>query len=527
MPARFSRFRIGRRAALLALLLTTAAPLAAAELRCGTYRSEDGSARLLVDSPAEATRLSDAMPPTRYLVRQRGTTLDVVDLSLGHADQYTLSDDGQRIEGGYSGYALAEAAACKAPAPAPAGSCRADIDACIARTYDADDRQLRQWCREDLPFACSRLLERYREQAREAATAGDPDLVEPDVCKQDSPLFDESACRTAAHEALAKAMARSLLGVDHAGPRLPAASLQDLMQLCRAHPDGDFCTKVADEHWNAGQYLQAREALQLACSPGLDPGACGKAAALAGLRPADATAAPAAALPCGDYRAAVGLMDSLSFGDHGLVEVPFGGQLRARLEDGQVRIRHDKGGDFVFQVLDGQRLLGLDNWNRYALYQRQGGADRCAAPVVYVERPLPQDCPAVGTPGGAEACCAAGKLQGCNALGHHKALTGDWSGAAPYYRKLCEAGVRAGCENLRGVFGNTGDDTIPETLQRICLGDGAHTHVACDVHATSNWALLALGAGLQQAADALEAGGHDDGDDGEATAPHPQGKFGK
>ena len=46
-------------------------------------------------------------------------------------------------------------------------------------------------------------------------------------------------------------------------------------------------------------------------------------------------------------------------------------------------------------------------------------------------------------------CCAAGKLQGCNTLGHHKALAGDWNGAAPYYLKLCRAGVRAGCENLR------------------------------------------------------------------------------
>ena len=99
-------------------------------------------------------------------------------------------------------------------------------------------------------------------------------------------------------------------------------------------------------------------------------------------------------------------------GDRGLVTGGLGTELRARLEAGLVRIRHDKGGEFVFARIGEDRLLGLDDWNRYALYRRDGDKASCAAPVVFEETPLIEDYPQPGT-ATADTCCARGSLHGC------------------------------------------------------------------------------------------------------------------
>lgn len=494
-------------AALLALLLGPAPQAFAATLACGSYQTADGYSELIIESPNRAIRRSSGMTPTPYLIQQHGQTLKIADLSVGLTDEYSLSDDGKKISGHFNDYALKQLAECKPTTAAATGSCRADIGQCITQARNATTVQLQQWCSEDLPFACNQLLKDYQQAAysTNATEPDDPDLIEPEVCKKNSAAFNEQMCRDAASEVMAKVMAKMLLG----GPNpatavLAAPQLAELMQLCRSHPNGDFCSNVAEVHWDAGLYLLARDALELACSPGANAQACDKAAGLATLRSSDQDAAPASELPCGDYRAASGLIDELSFGDRGLVALSLGSQLRARLENGRVHLRHDKDDDFVFRPLGGQRLLGIDQWNRYALYQRDGGAEHCSAPVVYVEVPLQQDCPTLADSGDAQACCDAGRMQGCNAMGHLEALSGDWKAAAPYYLKMCSAGMRAGCENLVSVYSNTGDDRIPETIADLCRSDANGTHVACDIEATSNWPMLGLGAALDRAAQEIE-----------------------
>ena len=490
-------------AALLPLLALPA--LAATPLACGSYKEVDGSARFVIESPTQAVRAYEGQPPVRYQIRQQAQVLHVADLSNGFSDDYTVSADGKRIGGKFADYALDAPARCKTtPAPA-AGSCRADIDTCITSAGSASVPQLTQWCREDLPFACERLISAYQDQARAQQPATpDPDLEEPEVCKAASPQFDDAACQVAAREALGIAMAKAMLGGLAGGAAAPLADtpLGELLQLCRAHPDASFCSKVAVAHWEAGHYATASDAMQLACKAGGDESTCSRAQTLTALPAADLATVAATTLPCGDYQASTGLMSELSFGDQGLVAMGFGSELRARLENGAIHIRHDKGGDFVLKPLRNGSLLGVDQWNRYAVYQRTGGAASCSAPTVYVELPLLQDCP-VGSD--AQACCDSGKLAGCNAMGHRKALAGDWQAAAPYYLKLCQAGVRAGCENLRSVYQNTGDEDLPGKLLSLCNRDGKGTHVACDVYATSNWALLGMGAQLQRAADEIEA----------------------
>ena len=410
----------------------------------------------------------------------------------------------------------------------PAASCRAEIDTCLNDTLFASNDRLRQWCREDVPAACKRLLANFQTEAREANTLAATqdnalDPPEPEVCKPASAQYDQAACLDAAREAMGQAFAKALLGglaAADASP-LPAAQLDEITTLCQAQTQGTFCAKAAEALWEAGRLAPARDALQRACTQGKDPRACERAAPLAKLDAKALSPLAATALPCGSYVASQGLMDHLPFGDGGMIDSGFGGKLRARLVDGDIRVRHDQGDDFVFKRLANGNLIGMDSWNRFSYYEHTGQTQQCSAPVVFVETPLPQDCPTLGREGGAQACCAAGKLQGCNAAGHQLALRDRWAEAAPFYMTLCTAGVREGCENLATVYEHTGDEALPEQMAALCAKDGKGTHVACDVHATRNWGLMQVSAGLEQIAERMAAEAEAEAGEDEAPADAP------
>ena len=512
------------RLGLLAALLFFANQAHAAALACGVYQDQKNeNSRLVIESGAQAREMSAGSAPRRFQYRRAGAELQMADLEAGYVSKYKV-DAGSRITDdlGFHEYVLSESAACKPlPQAAAAGTCRADLPQCLDNAYNADEATLRQWCDvETLPFACDKLIDLYQAQAQ-ASGPPEPEIEKPPVCQEGTPAFSEEGCIAAAKEILGEQLAKSLMGVlgsIHADAAvLSAPHLDRSIAMCSGTGSAEVCNNAAGKLWAAGRYLQARSALQTACSEGGDPDACKKLEPLLGMGEKDQRFAPATQLPCGDYAAATGLMSELKFGDHGMVEGGFGSRMRARLEDGLVRIRHDKGGDFVFRVLDAQRMLGIDSWNQFALYERKGDAGRCSAPVVYAEKPLQQDCPTIMKEGGAKTCCDAGKLQGCNALGNQHALRGDWAGAATYYQQVCAQGVRAGCENLTQVYANAGDESVIAALDQLCEADPKH--VACDVRETSNWEMLGAAHALQELGDSLEAELPTEDDSGNESNP--------
>lgn len=521
--------RHGWRTTLFTLLTAVSLPATAAAqaMVCGTFVSEDTGTTLTLNSANEGVRQIPGQAPEPYLLSRLGDELKLADLDNGGVGALTIEDGGRRLSDRFNAYRLQKAAACRPATVFPAASCRAEIGTCLDDMLFASNDRLRQWCREDVPAACKRLLANFQSGAHEARTLAatqddSPDRDEPEVCKPDAAQYDQAACLEAAREAMGQAFAKALLGglaAADASP-LPAAQLDEITAICQAQTGGTFCAKAAEALWDAGRLVPARDALQRACTRGHDPRACERAAPLAGL---DATAlSPVAAtsLPCGSYVASQGLMDYLPFGDGGMIDSGFGGKLRARLVDGDIRVRHDQGDDFVFKRLANGNLIGMDSWNRFSYYAHTGEAQQCSAPVVFVETPLPQDCPTLAREGGAQACCAAGKLQGCNAAGHQLALRNRWAEASPFYLTLCTAGVREGCENLASVYEHTGDEALPEQMAAICAKDGNGTHVACDVHATRNWGLMQVSAGLEQIAERMAAEAKAD-DDADAPAQAP------
>ncbi|MES2671727.1 MAG: hypothetical protein V4673_15085 [Pseudomonadota bacterium] len=474
-------------------------------LACGTYLDAESGARLEVIDDERARIVYDGMAPSAQRYRRTGAELRLFNVDDGYPDDYTVDADGRTVAGNDATFrktfVLQQATACgQTQPPAVAGSCRADLDACIATIDSATPAALQAACDDDLPFACVRWIDTGKRSPDDIGDENGP----PPECRE-GPTFSDADCEAAVSKALGIALAEIASGMYADDVPLPPERLDTLPALCARHGSAKVCAKVAEELWVGGRFVQAREALRTGCGRGGDGDACKHLAPLAALTDAQLKTVPATTLPCGRYLAETGLMSELDFGDRGLVG-GIGGNLRARLEAGLVRIRHDKGGDFVLQRIGGDRLLGIDDWNRYAVYHldessrddrsRDGGATACAAPMVFDEKPLVEDCPQPGDET-ASACCARGSLHGCNIAGHRLALGNAWAEAKPYYLKVCAAGVRIGCENLAQVFARGNDATVPDDLDGLCATNARH--VACDVRETTHWALLSF----SQAADEL------------------------
>jgi hypothetical protein len=247
-------------------------------------------------------------------------------------------------------------------------ACKSDLKACERSLREAPINTLEVLCGQLLPAACDRLIDRYQNEAREAA-AGEP----PAVCREGTPTWNETACMAAALQAVKKMNSAA------AENTFPAARLDALPPMCRKHSNSELCEKVADLLWDGGRYLDAANMLKRACTL-KSQSACDSAKSLAGLDNKVLSAPARAGMPCGKYVAANGMFDEFTFGDRGAVEGKYGMKMNARLEGGLVRMQHDKGGDFVLRYLPDGRLLGLDTFTRYSLYKRDAGTEKCAAP---------------------------------------------------------------------------------------------------------------------------------------------------
>lgn len=286
------------------------------------------------------------------------------------------------------------------------------------------------------------------------------------------------ACIELANEYERRANASSGFNMNGESKPLSATELGELTAACMQYLTPELCRKASDQLWLAKEYLGARSLIDIMCTNKLDEQACDRFNALSTVE-LPKKLPEATALPCGEYKADTSaLLSELPFGDRGVVAAGMGGQMRARLEDGLIKIRHDKGGDFVYARLNEDKLLGLDSWNRMAVFARtEAPAKACLPPLVYQEVELSNSCDLAKDP---KQCCAEGDTQGCNRLGTTAALSGNWKEAANQYEKVCAKGVRVGCENWIHTVSKTGDDeSVTNGLTALCRQN--EQHVACDL----------------------------------------------
>jgi len=530
--------------AFIALLLLPCAQIAAATglPRCGVFEDEGGDNQLRVDGPDRGVEKGSYISDRPFVVQRSEGSLSLVDLTFGLVSRLEVQRDGRALQKDGKRYRLTQPAACLPPAEHAPGSCLADARQCLYNHHELSLPALEAGCAEGVPQLCQRLPKRYREadQAPGSDTPTEAQIVViqatmekamagmdfPRQCRDDDPAADAEACMAILEERpeLVEAVATAIRTASMAAgmvelfspadkPTLSDARLQRLQGLCTQVRESGFCMEVAMLQWDAGNLHDGRAALQVVCDDG-DGRSCRQAAALLQLG-TDLVPQAASVVPCGHYVASGGLLDELTFGDGGMVEVGFGSRVRARVQDGQIRMRHERGGDYVLQPLANGDLLGLDDSMRFERFQRQPGQARCSAPLEFDTVPFPQDCPRAPIDGEAEACCAAGRMQGCNVLGSRAALGGKWIEASQHYRKVCEAGIREGCENLVGLMENSSRVDVRPMLEAVCEADGSGRHVACDVLATRNWGLLDLGQALERAVQEQSA-------DEDRTRPAPR-----
>ena len=526
MSAFAPRTLLPRCIALLSLLLCAQQAAASGLPRCGVFEAEGGGSQLRVDGPDRGVETGGYMSDRPFVLQRIDGSLNLVELTFGLASELQVQRGGRVLQRRETRYRLTQPSACLPPVEHAPGSCLADARNCFDNHRELSLPALESACAEGIPGLCQRLPERYREadQAPGSDTPSEAQIAViqatmekamaemdfPRQCRDDDAAADAEACmaileaRPELVEAVATAVrtatvAASMVEVfsPAAKPALSDARLQRLQGLCTQVGESDFCKEVAKLQWTAGNLQDGRAALLVACDGG-DDTSCRRAAALLQLG-AHLVPQAASAVPCGHYVASGGLLDELTFGDGGLVDVGFGSRVRARVEDGQIRMRHELGGDYMLQPLANGDLLGLDDSMRFERFQRQPGDAQCSAPLVFDAVPFPQDCPRAPIDGEAEACCAAGKMQGCNVLGSRAALGGKWIEASQHYRKVCEAGIREGCENLVSLMENSSTVDARPMLEAVCEADDSGRHVACDVLATRNWGLLDLGQALERA----------------------------
>jgi hypothetical protein len=267
---------------------------------------------------------------------------------------------------------------------------------------------------------------------------------------------------------------------DFFGPDLPLppGELDELKRYCEKHLTPELCRVAAESLWWGKKFAEARTLIGKMCDSKIEENSCARFRELNGIK-LEERLVPATSLPCGEFTGAVAsLLGSVKFEDRGLLSINPESKVRARIEDGLVKIRHDKGGDFVFAKVSDDVLLGLDSWNRFEVFRREKPpASGCLPPVIYQEQPLSSAC---GLDKNPLECCKNGDTQGCNRLGNMAALKNDWKLAAAEYEKVCSKGVRVGCENWVRSVGKTGDDEgVEKGLMALCSKDSLH--VACDI----------------------------------------------
>ncbi|KAF1012983.1 MAG: hypothetical protein GAK31_03810 [Stenotrophomonas maltophilia] len=524
----------------LVLLLPCAQIAAATGLpRCGLFEDESGDNQLRVDGPDRGVEKGSYISDRPFVVQHSEGSFNLVGLTFGLVSDLKVQRDGRALQKDDKRYRLTQPAACLPPAEHAPGSCLADARQCLYNHHELSLPALESGCAEGVPQLCQSLPDRYRkaDQAPGSDTPTEAQIAViqatieksmaevdfPRQCRDDDPAADAEACMAIMEErpelvatlirtaSMAASMVELFSPADK--PKLSDARLQRLQGLCTQVRESGFCMEVAMLQWDAGNLQEGRAALQVACDGG-DETSCRQATALLQLG-AHLVPQAARAVPCGRYVAPGGMLDELTFGDGGMVEVGFGSRVRARVEDGQIRMRHEAGGDYVLQPLANGDLLGLDDSMRFERFQRQPGDAQCSAPLEFDAVPFPQDCPCAPIDGEAEACCAAGRMQGCNVLGSRAALDGKWIEASQHYQKVCQAGIREGCENLVGLMEISSRVDVRPMLEAVCEADGSGRHVACDVLATRNWGLLGFGQALERAVQEQSA-------DEDRTIPAPR-----
>jgi|GEM_PF-4689892 len=356
---------------------------------CGAYRNDQpGSDRWIIFSDnLFAKILEKNETQSLHRVNLQGNRLILRDLETGQMSEYNLQADRQQFETpgkdvfqeryrrektGHCSVKTLAAPSCPQPAT--------DEFSCAHSAYQQQDTLILQGlCQQGLAYACLKLADlRDREMRQSASSTA---LQNPAECAQAN--FPEDTCGSLLSRSLMQQISEVTrdTALGRTDQTWPQAYLDEFSNACQKIGSPELCRQATARMWNAGHYLRAKALLNHACQLQLDSHACMASKALERLGTQLADIQPAKSLPCGIFRPLnmLGLMRELEFTDRGMVNIAQD-PMQARLVNGMVQVRHDKGADFIFRPIGTGWLLGADPWHRYTVFERQGGQAICSPP---------------------------------------------------------------------------------------------------------------------------------------------------
>ncbi|MGX8942565.1 hypothetical protein ACWWJF_22675 [Symbiopectobacterium sp. Eva_TO] len=308
-------------------------------LTCGIYKEPRSQIRVLNH---ELLQQSFATETTLHHYRLEGSKLKRVTLEELVDSTMEVSADGKTITDPMFklNYVLKEEQPCLANLPQPktevGKTCWNDLRACKKMMYEIDTAKLKQLCEDHIDSACSSW------EARASAE------------KQGQSLF------------------AAVTGI----PAAPAQEYTDTMAaLCRSGVSAKLCNEAAKAQWRSGQYLAARDLLQVACAAPINDGAsCQNVANLSSFTEQD-IASPASGIPVGAFALRETGDPDITIAEDGVVNMRGIAPVKAQEEQGIIRIRHNKGGAFSFRRAGNDTLIGLDFWNQLKVYHLRHDAE--------------------------------------------------------------------------------------------------------------------------------------------------------
>ena len=358
---------------------------------CGAYLKDQAGANrwVIFSDNLFAKVIENQEVQSVHRVDLHENHLRLRDLETGQINQYQIQADGQQFESLHKGlfqerYRREQWIDCSVKTPStprcPPAYAGTDEFFCATSAYDQKDTlSLQSLCQQGLAYACLKLAELRDHESDQAKSTLQQN---PDECAQAN--APEDTCGSLLSRSLMPqipAIRRDTMPGSPV-PNWPPAYFNELASACQKISSPELCRQATARLWDAGHYLPAKALLSHACQRQLGKLACMGHEALEKLgAPRLADIKPAKFLPCGTFHSlnGLGLMRELEFTDRGLVNTQQD-PMQARIMNGTVRVRHDKGGDFIFLPIGTQWLLGADPWHRYTVFERQGGKSICISP---------------------------------------------------------------------------------------------------------------------------------------------------
>ncbi|WP_379058402.1 hypothetical protein V6M93_19695 [Pectobacterium brasiliense] len=311
-------------------------------LTCGIYTNDSGVKAYVINSQVLQKKYKDEYITSRYTLDNGKVNIISID-SLNPPEINELIEQ-KKVKYFNEEYVLTERKNCKENIGIPKSKigkkCWDNIDTCSWLIVESDVKTLKELCQENFYTACQLWHNR---------------------------VFFQNEINTITEETTNFDMPR----------KSDPEWIETITESCRSGLSELMCNNAARSLWNNGQYLAARDALQLACNTRVwDDSVCQKADDLRSLTEND-IASSVSGLPVGHYATRGGDVD-FTITKNGTVIITGSPSVKAQLDNGLIRIPRDlekeaidRRSDFILRRAGENKLIGLDIWNTFKVYELQ------------------------------------------------------------------------------------------------------------------------------------------------------------